>query len=125
MSSCNNISPVFSIFLGDAKTLTLVAVTSNGDAIPPYKPLDLTSCTEIVISLPNEDGSYLELKLSLSDVVIQSPAVLGTFSADIGAIDSALLNVGELQTFNVTFTIGAEVFTVPYTNALSVYEVQP
>lgn len=123
---CNDtISPVFSIFLGDAKTLTLVAVTSDGSSIPPYKPLDLTTCTELVISLPNEDGTYLELKLSTSDVVIQTPAVLGTFSTDIESADSALLNVGELQTFNVTFTIGSEVFTVPYINALSVYEVQP
>lgn len=118
--NCNNAPPVFSIFLGDAKTLSLAAILENYGG-----PLDLTSCTEIVINLPNADGSFLQLKLTGSQVVIATPTVLGRFSAAITALQSALFNVGELQSFNVTFTIGAQVFTVPYINSLSVYEVQP
>jgi hypothetical protein len=112
--------PVFSIYLGDAKQMNLAAIYSDFGG-----PLDLTSCTEIVINLPNEDGTFLQLKLSTADVTIQTPEVLGKFYATITALQSALLNVGELQTFNVTFTISGQVFTVPYVNSLSVFETEP
>ncbi len=109
---------VFTIFTGDAKTMSLKAAqgSCSGD------PLDLTSCTEIDIALPNEDGTFLHLLLSDDEVVITSPAILGKFTAPIGSVASALLNVGELQSFDVTFTIGAEVFTVRYYQSLSVLE---
>lgn len=112
--------PVFSIYLGDAKTLNLAAIYSNFGG-----PLDLTACTEIVITLPNADGSFLLLKLSLDEVTISTPTVLGLFSAPISSMNSLLLNVGELQSFTVTFTISGQVFTVPYVNALSVFETEP
>lgn len=118
--NCNSALPVFSIFLGDAKTLNLAAILDNFGG-----PLDLTACTEIVVNLPKADGSFLVLKLSASQVIVATPTVLGRYSAAITALQSALLNVGELQTFNVTFTIGSQVFTVPYINSLSVFEVQP
>ena len=82
-------------------------------------PLDLTNCTEIDIALPNADGTFTHL---VNGVNITSPSVLGLFSVLIDEETSALLNVGVNQTFNVTFTINEEVFTVPYTGALSVYQ---
>lgn len=108
----------FSIYLGDAKTMNLKAVFSGqgGD------PLDLSACTEIVINLPKADGTTLQLKLSLTQVVIVSPAVLGKFNASISSMNSALLNVGELQDFDVQFTISGQIFTVPYPQSLSVFE---
>lgn len=111
-------NPVFSIFLGDAKTIFLKAMNTgcNGD------PLDLTDCTEIDISLPNANGTSTHLLLSDSEVVISTPKILGKFSAAISSDVSDVLNVGEFQTFDVTFTIGPEIFTVPYVNALSVFE---
>lgn len=118
--SGNQQMPVFSIYLGDNKTMSLAAIYDNFGG-----PLDLTACTEIVISLPNDDGSFLQLKLSLAQVTITSPAVLGKFTAAISSMESDLLNVGELQTFNVTFTISGQTFTVPYINALSVFETEP
>ena len=118
--NCNSTFPVFSIFLGDAKILSLAAILANFGG-----PLDLTDCTEIVISLPNQDGTFLQLKLSLSEITITSPTVLGRFTAAISSDDSALLNVGELQSFNVTFTISGSIFTVPYVNALSVLNPEP
>lgn len=120
--NCNGAQafPVFSIFTGDAKTLSLSAQYTNFGG-----PLDLTDCTEIVINLLNEDGSFLQLKYSLSEVTIATPTVLGLFSAPISSVQSALLNVGELQTFNVTFTISGQVFTVPYIQSLSVFETEP
>ena len=118
--NCSQEFPVFSIFLGDSKTMSLAAFYANYGG-----PLDLTACSEIVISLPNQDGTFLQLKLSLSAVTITSPTVLGRFTAAISSLNSALLNVGELQSFNVTFTINGQVFTVPYVNALSVLNPEP
>lgn len=108
----------FTIYTGDAETMTLKAVyAQNGD------PLDLTDCTEIVIALPNADGTSTLLRKSVgSGVVVVDPAVLGKFSAAISSDVSEVLNVGELQSFNVTFTIGPKVFTVPYVQALSVLQ---
>lgn len=108
---------VFSIFLGDTKTMQLKSVYADtGD------PLDLSTCSEIVVSLPNADGSTLALTLSSSEVSIQSPANLGKFNALVLTAQSALLNVGELQNFDVTFTIGGDPFTVRYYASLTVLE---
>lgn len=113
-------NPVFTIFLGNAKTMYLKAVNSgcNGD------PLDLTSCTEIDIALPYADGTIKHLLLSDDEVEITTPPVLGKFSAPIADDVSALLLVGELQSFDVTFTILGETFTVRYPQALSVFNLR-
>jgi len=109
---------VFSIFQGDAKVMNLKAVYGEtGD------PVDLTSCTQIVVNLPNADGSIAQLTLEDDEVAITSPAVLGKFAVTITSVESALFNVGELQSFDVTFTISGVVFTVRYVNALSVFQV--
>lgn len=113
----NQCAQVFSIFTGDNKTLNAKAIYAVTD-----DPLDLTSCTEIVVNLPNADGSSLQLKLSLSQVSITGAPVLGKFAAPISTVQSNLLQPGELQSFDVTFTIASEIFTVRYQNALSVYE---
>ncbi len=109
---------VFGIYRGNKKTMSLKARmgSCSGD------PLDLTDCTEIDIALPNADGSFTHLLKSEDSVEIASPAVLGKFSALIDEEVSELLNLGELQTFDVTFTIGDDVLTVPYVQALSVFE---
>lgn len=107
----------FTIFQGDDKTMNLKAVyAETGD------PLDLTTVTEIDIALPNQDGSFTHRKLSLSEVTITSPAVLGKFSTEVTAIISALLNLGEIQTITVAFTSPGKIITVPYVQALSVFQ---
>lgn len=110
----------FDIFQGDAKTMFMKIVqdpSEGGD------PIDLTNCTEIVVSLPNSSGTITQLKLSLSQVSITLPAVLGKFSVPVSAVVSALLNIGEFQNVDVTFTISGQVFTVRFAGALSVFEV--
>jgi hypothetical protein len=109
---------VFSIFTGDAKTMNLRALYAG-----TFIPLDLTSCTAIKVSLPNADGTFLTLSILSGAVSISSPANLGAFTASITSDESALLNVGELQSFNVTFTISGSPFTVPYLNSFSVFEI--
>lgn len=113
---CLPVNP-FVIFTGDAKTLPLRIAYSTG------LPVDLTSCTEIVVNLPNADGTFTQLKLSLSQVAITSPALLGQFTTPISAVKSALLNIGELQNVDVTFTISGSPFTVRFYQALSVFEL--
>lgn len=115
----------FPIFLGDAKSMPFLAVVlgciqavSNG---VPSTPLDLTSCTEIVVTLPNADGTYLNLKLSLYQVVIDK-ADLGSFHAVISSVESALLNVGQYQSISVTFTISGNPMTLEFPQGLSVYQ---
>jgi hypothetical protein len=113
---------VFSIFLGDIKTMYLRAV--NAVCEEPAGPLDLTSCTEIDVALPNADGTIAHFLLSLDEVAIAVPKNLGKFSVPLSAIKSALLNPGEYQNFDVTFTISGSKFTVRYGKALSVFEVR-
>lgn len=110
--------PVFTIFTGDAKRIYLKAVNIGCDT----DPLDLTSCTAIDIALPNADGTFTYLTLADGDVTIASPAILGKFNALISSDDSALLNPGELQNIDVTFTILAKEMTVRFYQALSVFE---
>lgn len=108
---------VFTIFTGDDKTMKLKGVyAESGD------PLDLTDCTEIDVALQKADGTFLHLLKSDDKVVITSPALLGKFEAAIASDESALLQVGELQSFDVTFTIASKVFTVRYVESLSVFQ---
>jgi hypothetical protein len=87
------------------------------------KPLDLTNCTEIVVNLPNADGSFSQLKLSLAQVAITSPAVLGSFTAGLNATNYPSPNIGEFQNIDVTFTISGAPITVRFQGALSVFQV--
>lgn len=108
---------IFEIFTGDDKVMNLKAIyKENAD------PLDLTSCTEIVITLPKNDGTFVTLKLTTGKVAILSPAVLGKFTATIDSAVSALLQVGAAQNFDVTFTIAGKVFTVRYYESLTVLQ---
>ncbi len=108
----------FTIFTGDDRTMNLKALQGGctGD------PLDLTSCTEIDVALPNADGTFSHRLLSTDEVTITSPALLGKFSVDIPSDVSALLNPGEIQNIDVTFTISAKEFTVRFYQALTVFE---
>jgi hypothetical protein len=108
----------FSIFTGDQKTIPLRIAYTTG------LPVDLTDCTEIVIDLPGANGVDVQLKLSLSQVTIVSPPLLGQFTALITSISSALLNVGEDQDVDVTFTIDGAPMTVRFYGALSVFELE-
>ncbi len=108
----------FTIYLGDQKTMYLRAVNETYYGIP----LDLSSCDEIDIALPNADGTFAHRLLSEAEVSITSPAILGQFSTSIPSAVSALLNPGLGQSIEVTFTIGAQIFTVGYFGALNVRE---
>lgn len=109
----------FPIFLGDSKTMSLRV---DEDDCCGGGPIDLTNCTEIDVQLPYADGTIKHLLLSLSQVAILVPANLGKFSVPILSVVSSLLNVGEFQDFQVTFTIAGVISTVRFTGALSVFQ---
>lgn len=113
---CQQPNGPFSIFTGDQKLFPMRIAYASG------LPVDLTGCSEIVVNLINADGSTTQLKLSLSQVTITSPATSGQFSANINSVNSAKLQIGELQNVDVTFTIGGAPFTVRFYGALSVFE---
>lgn len=115
---CCDVPTPFQIFLGDAKSMYMRVINGGYAA----DPVDLTSADEIVVNLPNADGTITQLKKTTGGVVVDT-ALLGKFHAVISSVASALLNVGELQDVDVTFTIGTLVFTVTYQQALSVYQV--
>jgi hypothetical protein len=115
--SCCPTPPVFTIFLGDAKTMPFMLIVAQTRV-----PRDLTACSNIVINLPNADGSITQLSLEDSEVAITSPPILGQFTTPISSEVSQLLNVGELQDIFVTFTISGSPFTVRYVQALTVYQ---
>ena len=112
--ACSN---VFSYYVGDTKTMTFKALYSSG-----LSPLDLTNCTEIVVNLPNADGTITQLKFSSGQVTIASPTVLGQASAIISAALWASPNVGVGQDLDVTYTIGGNPQTVKFPGALSVFQ---
>lgn len=118
--SPDGVLPVFVVFTGDHKTLSMRAFYADYGG-----PLDLTGASEIALTLTNADGSFTVLLFSLGQISIDGPAILGLFSANISSIVSAALNIGELQNFDVTFTIGGKTFTVRYYQSISVFQSEP
>lgn len=117
MLSC---SPnVFTIYLGNEKSLNLKGLYPR-----TFNALDLTAATEIDIALPKQDGTFKHYLLSLSEVIVDSPADAGNFHCVILSADSLLLNQGEFQSFNVNFTFPTEPkkITIQYVKALSVFQ---
>ncbi len=112
-------NPTFEIFLGDSKTMFLKV----GCGKPTADPLDLTYCSEIVVNMPNADGTITGLSLTGGQVAILQPPILGKFSVQISTTVSQALNVGVFQNLDITFTVSGQVFTVPFIQALSVFEV--
>lgn len=114
--NCGTNQP-FEIFTGQDKTISLRVIDGATGL-----PLDLTDCTEIIVSLPNADGTFTNLALSDTQVLITSPAILGGFTAPITNEVSSILNVGVLQSFNVSFTISGLVTIVNFFQGLNVLQ---
>lgn len=115
--NCECAPAVFEIFTGQDKTMNLrAAYPATG------LPLDLTTCDEISVALPNADGTFTDLLLSANQIAITSPANLGMISVTIPAAISALLNVGVGQTIFANFTISGLVTIVRFLQAFTVIE---
>lgn len=106
----------FRIYTGDAKVMNLRFVDRYGN------PIDLTNCTEIKVIFQNADGTETALTVTNGDVIIPTPKILGNAQVSIPSDVSTVLNIGEYQDFTATLTIGGDISTVPFYEALSVFE---
>lgn len=123
MTACG--TATFTIFLGDNKPIYLRVNYAGVDGAPLGDPVDLTTCTEIIMSLPKADGTFAQLKLTDNDITIED-ARLGKYMAQIDEVTSALLQVGPFQTFTVQFTFADDtIYGVDYYQGLSVVEPRP
>ena len=115
---CQSSCKPFSIFLGDTKTMPINLIYELTGF-----PVDLTDCTQIIVYLPNANGSQAQLDITPdATVTIISPAILGQFYASISGAISSLLRVGENQDIIVSYTISGAQKTVRIPNCLSVYQ---
>jgi hypothetical protein len=85
-------------------------------------PIDLTNCTEIKVIFQNADGTETILTKTGGAVTIPTPQILGNAQVAISSQVSSVLNIGEYQDFTATLTIGADISTVQFPEALSVFE---
>lgn len=107
------------LVLGEDKTLDVKMINLSS---PSRDPLDLTDATEIVAILLNADGTFLELKLSLSQITIIS-APGGHFQIAITAAQSALLAQsapGGFTDIEVQFIISSKKTITTLTDAVSI-----
>jgi hypothetical protein len=119
---CSPPPPV--VYQGADKTLDFfLTKQSNG------QPLDITGVTEIEAIFLNTDGTFLELKLSLSEVTLVS-APGGHFQVQISAADSQLLALSPMPVppsylpcfsdVEVHLTIGGKISIVVLTGSIQV-----
>ena len=106
--------PIATIIQGEDKTLNVRLYNPDGT------PYDVTQATEIVcIFAATNPAGYIEKKLSLSGVTIQSGPG-GWILPHLVPADTALLTVGAQQSFEVWVTIAGLVTKVQFLNSLNV-----
>jgi hypothetical protein len=116
-NNCNCAPNIFEIFTGQDKDMSMRVVSQPGNL-----PLDLTDCTEIDVAIPNADGTFTNLLLSMSQVSITSPPIAGQFVVTITNEESILFNVGLRQNIDVALTISGLITIVRFFQAFSVLE---
>jgi hypothetical protein len=105
------------IYRGEDIELVLFVEDGTG------RPFALTTpaTTEINVKFLNEDGTCLEKKLSLAEVVIVSEAG-GEYKVTIPSADTLLLQKGEDLDFAAHITKSSKLRIAPYINALDVFD---
>lgn len=112
MSECGQ-SAVAEVIQGEDKTLSLIVQRSN------LSSFSLSGATEISARFRKADGTVLVKTLTGAGVVIvDAPA--GKFSVILTKVDTALLRVGALQSFDVFFDFGAQRTIAQYIQRLTV-----
>lgn len=85
------------------------------------RPFDLTGATEITACLPKEGGGAVLATLTGGKVNILS-AVLGEIEINLDETDTAQLNLGEEQDFEIQIEIGSEKTIVQILECLNVLD---
>jgi hypothetical protein len=90
------------IIRGQDKTLTPVKIRlANGD------PYDLAGNTEISACFLNANGTTLTVTLGAAAIIVNGIDALGSISITLTDAETALLALGENQTFHVLVDVGA------------------
>ena len=103
---------MLNIIQGEDKTFTVLFRKEDG------RPFDLTGATEIKLCFPGTTAVQ-EISLTGTEISVVN-ALLGEISATINDTKSALLKVGEQQTFEAVIDKGADRSKVKFTELLTV-----
>lgn len=83
------------------------------------QPFDLSGATEIIAVLPNNDGSFLEKKLTTGGIVLVSGPG-GNFTILGTPVESKLLKPNNATSLDIRITIGGKLTIVVIENAINV-----
>lgn len=93
-----------------------ITIKETGD------PFDLTGVSQIKAYFPKTDGTALEKNLSPSGAIVVLNALAGKIKITLSEADTALLNVGEAQSFEVEIQIGSITSIVQFVESLNVID---
>lgn len=85
-------------------------------------PFDLTGVTQIKAYFPKADGTALEKNMTPSGAISVLSACAGKIKITLSEADTALLNVGEAQSFEVEIQIGTNTSIIQFVEALNVID---
>lgn len=102
------------VIQGEDKTFAVTLRKSQGD------PYDLTGVTEITFCFPGETAVQT-VTLGASEVAIVN-AVLGKITVTITDTKTALMKIGEDQTFECMIDVGTTRTKVKFTEQLNVFD---
>lgn len=105
------------IIRGSDKTFTILVTISGG--CNDGSPFDLTGATEIIALFENADTTILEKTMTGGAITILS-APTGKISVTIADAETALLNVGQSQSFELEIHIGPLINIVQFVGLLNV-----
>jgi hypothetical protein len=111
--------PVTIIRGSDRYFSILVSYTCGVDE--PSQPFDLTGTTEIRALFPKADGTTIVKTYTGGDITITS-AIAGKIRVFINDSETALLNVGDSQSFEVEIHQGPTVNIVQFVGLLTVID---
>jgi hypothetical protein len=93
-----------------------IEIKSSGD------PFDLTGASQIKAYFPKPDGTALEINMNPSNSIVILNAMGGKIKIALSEAETALLNVGEAQSFEVEIQIGTITSIVQFVEALNVID---
>jgi len=105
------------IIRGSDKTFTILVTISGG--CNDGEPFDLTGASEIKALFANDDGSILTKTMTGGAITVLS-ATTGKISVTIPDPETALLAVGQSQSFELEIHIGPLINIVQFVGLLNV-----
>ena len=93
----------FTLVAGEKRVIPLTLLVSNKD----FKTFDITGNTEVVARFMDKNSSYFEVSKTGGAITVDN-AEGGKISITLDTTDTANLQLGDGQSFDVTVTLPAE-----------------